>query len=149
MQRGPYAKEGMDYSQVADVISTHAAEGDCLVLDITTAWKPGPIRPLTAARPEVYHRLNDPGRGMSAIQRHWLWDGHLAIQAVAKRLAGCRVIWTISERDKTRPDHERGDSVPAGPRLSRTPDFQVPHKMGFRIVERWQFNFAQVTKSTR
>lgn len=149
VQRGPYAKEGMDYSQVADVISTHAAEGDCLVLDITTAWKPGPIRPLTAARPALYQRLNDPGRGTTAVQRHWLWDGHLAIQAVAKRLTGCRVIWTISERDKTRPEHERGDSVPPGPRLSRTPDFQIPHKMGFRIVERWQFNFAQVTKSTR
>ena len=53
VQRGPYAKEGMDYSQVADVISTHAAAGDCLLLDTTTAWKPGPIRPLTAARPGI------------------------------------------------------------------------------------------------
>ncbi|MBX9638864.1 MAG: glycosyltransferase family 39 protein, partial [Mycobacteriaceae bacterium] len=32
-QRGPYAKEGWDYSQVADVISAHAAPGDCLLVD--------------------------------------------------------------------------------------------------------------------
>ncbi|EUA90799.1 conserved transmembrane domain protein [Mycobacterium ulcerans str. Harvey] len=40
-QRGPYAKEGRDYSQVADVISTHAAPGDCLLVDNTVPWKPG------------------------------------------------------------------------------------------------------------
>lgn len=149
VQRGPYAKEGMDYSQVADVISSHAAAGDCLVLDNTTNWKPGPARPLTAARPEVYERLNDPGRGISAVQGRWLWDGHLGIQGVANRLARCRVIWTISDRDKSRPDHERGEAVPPGARLSRAPAYQVPHQMGFRVVERWQFSFAQVTKSTR
>ena len=32
-QRGPYAKESMDYSQVADVISRYAKPGDCLVMD--------------------------------------------------------------------------------------------------------------------
>lgn len=149
VQRGPYAKEGMDYSQVADVINTEATDGDCLVLDNTTAWKPGPIRPLTAARPAVYERLNDPGRGATAVARHWLWDGHLGIEGVAKRLAGCRVIWTVSERDKSRPAHERGDSVPPGPRLGRAPAYQVPRLMGFRVVERWQFSFAQVTRSTR
>jgi uncharacterized membrane protein len=31
-QRGPYAKEGMDFSQVADVITAHASPGDCLIL---------------------------------------------------------------------------------------------------------------------
>ncbi len=149
VQRGPYAKEGMDYSQVADVISSRAAADDCLVLDNEITWKPGAIRPLTAARPAVYQRLNDPGRGISAVQAHWLWDGHLGITGIAKRLVGCRVIWTVSERDKTRPDHERGNAVPPGPRLSRAPAYQVPHQMGFRVVERWQFNFAQVTKSTR
>ena len=40
----------MDYSQVADVITQHAAPGDCLIMDNTATWKPGPIRPLTAAR---------------------------------------------------------------------------------------------------
>ncbi len=149
VQRGPYAKEGMDYSQIADVIGAHAADGDCLVLDPTTAWKPGPIRPLTAARPALYQRLSDPGRGATGVQRNFLWDYNLAIEVIAKRLAGCRVIWTVTERDKTRPDHERGESVPPGQRLGRAPAYRIPHRMGFRVVERWQFNFAQVTKSAR
>jgi mannosyltransferase len=149
VQRGPYAKEGMDYSQVADVISAHAADGDCLVLDNTITWLPGAIRALTAARPEVYERLNDPGRGISAVKARWLWDGELAIQRVANRLTRCRVIWTVSDRDTSRPDHERGDAVPPGARLSRAAAYQVPNKMGFHLVERWQFSFAQVTKSTR
>lgn len=149
VQRGPYAKEGMDYSQIADLIDAHAADGDCLVLDPTTAWAPGPIRPLTAARPAVYQRLTDPGRGATAVQRHFLWDYNLAVEAIAKRLAGCRVIWTVTDRDRTRPDYERGDAVPPGRRLGRVPAYQIPHRMGFRVVERWQFNFAQVTKSGR
>jgi mannosyltransferase len=27
--------------------------------------------------------------------------------------------------------------------------YQVPQRFGFHVVERWQFSFAQVTKSTR
>ncbi|MCV7435765.1 hypothetical protein H7K35_00950, partial [Mycobacterium seoulense] len=37
------AKEGWDYSQVADLISSHAAPGDCLMVDNTVPWRPGPI----------------------------------------------------------------------------------------------------------
>ena len=58
-QRGPYAKAYMDYSAVADVIDRNAAPGDCLILDNSTTWAPGPIRPLTAARPAVYQKLRD------------------------------------------------------------------------------------------
>lgn len=74
-----------------------AAGGDRLVLDPTTAWKPWPIRPLTAARPAAYQRLNDPGRGPTAVQRQFLWDFQLAIESIAKRLAGCRVVRTVSD----------------------------------------------------
>ena len=51
--------------------------------------------------------------------------------------------------DTTVPDHESGASLSPGPRLQRAPAYQVPHNMGFHIVERWQFSFAQVVKSTR
>ena len=34
-QRGPYAKYGMDYSQVADLITAKAAPGDCLLVNDT------------------------------------------------------------------------------------------------------------------
>lgn len=148
-QRGPYAKEGMDFSQIADVITAHASAGDCLILDNTTTWKPGPIRPLTAARPAAYAKLVDPGRGLRGPQRNRLWDQHLGIWGVADRVQRCTVLWTVSERDITEPDHQRGQALDPGPRLKRAPAYQVPHHMGFHIVERWQFSFAQVVKSTR
>ena len=149
VQRGPYAKEGMDYSAVADVIDAHASPGDCLILDNTANWAPGPIRPLTAARPSVYEKLIDPGRGQRAVDRNRLWDAHLGIWGVADSVRKCTVLWTVSQRDTTVPAHESGPSLNPGLRLQRAPAYQVPHRMGFHIVERWQFNFAQVVKSTR
>jgi mannosyltransferase len=148
-QRGPYAKEGMDFSQVADVITAHASAGDCLILDNTTTWKPGPIRPLTAARPGAYAKLVDPGRGMRAPQRNRLWDAHLGIWGVADNVRHCTVLWTVSERDPAVPDRQSGQGLDPGPRLKRAPAYEVPQRMGFHIVERWQFSFAQVVKSTR
>ena len=148
-QRGPYAKEGMDFSQVADVITAHASPGDCLILDNTTAWKPGPIRPLTAARPAAYEKLIDPGRGMRGPQRNRLWDAHLGIWGVADRVRHCTVLWTVSERDPAVPERESGPVLDPGPRLKRAPAYQVPQRLGFHIVERWQFSFAQVVRSTR
>jgi mannosyltransferase len=148
-QRGPYAKEGMDFSQVADVITTHASPGDCLILDNTTAWKPGPIRPLTAARPAAYAKLVDPGRGPRAAERNRLWDAHVAIWRVVDRVRHCTVLWTVSERDRSVPARQSGSGFDPGPRLRRAPAYQVPQGLGFHIVERWQFNFAQVVKSTR
>ncbi|BBY42676.1 glycosyltransferase family 39 protein [Mycolicibacterium celeriflavum] len=148
-QRGPYAKEGMDFSQVADVITAHASPGDCLVLDNTTNWAPGPIRPLTAARPQAYAQLVDPGRGPRAADRNRLWDAHLGIWGVADQLRRCTVLWTVSQRDTSVADRESGTALDPGPRLRRAPAYRVPQAMGFRVVERWQFSFAQVVKSTR
>ncbi|AKK28269.1 glycosyltransferase family 39 protein [Mycobacterium sp. EPa45] len=148
-QRGPYAKEGMDYSQVADVITYHAAPGDCLVMDNSTAWKPGPIRPLLAARPAAFAKLHDFGRGPTGIDRNLLWDAHIAVWTWADKMPGCPAIWTVSERDNRLPSYERGPALRGGPRLERAMAYQVPYRFGFRVVERWQFNFAQVTKSIR
>lgn len=149
VQRGPYAKEGMDFSQVADIVTAHAAPGDCLIMDNTTTWLPGPIRPLTAARPAAYAKLVDPGRGTRAADRNRLWDAHLGIWGVADQVRKCTVLWTVSQRDGSVPDHQSGADLDPGPRLRRAPAYQVPERMGFHIVERWQFNFAQIVKSTR
>jgi mannosyltransferase len=149
VQRGPYAKEGMDYSHVADVITQHAAPGDCLIMDNTVTWLPGPIRALTAARPSAYEKLIDPGRGMRAVDRNRLWDAHLGLWGVADRIRQCTVLWTVSERDTTVPDGQSGRALDPGPRLARSPAYRVPQGLGFHVVERWQFSFAQVTKSTR
>ncbi|MGY4709098.1 glycosyltransferase family 39 protein [Mycolicibacterium sp. CBM1] len=148
-QRGQYAKEAMDYSQVADVITRYAASGDCLIMDNTAAWKPGPIRPLLAARPAAFAKLHDYGRGKTAIQRNMLWDSHIPIWRWSDKLWGCPAVWTVTERDATLPAHQRASSLPAGPRLGRTMAYQVPSRFGFHVVERWQFSFAQVTKSIR
>lgn len=148
-QRGPYAKEDMDYSQVADVITRYASPGDCLVMDNSTTWKPGPIRPLLAARPAAFAKLADYGRGKRAVERNMLWDSHLAIWTWADKLPGCSTVWTVSERDNSVPLHEAGPALSPGPRLAKAMAYQVPSRFGFRVVERWQFSFAQVTKSIR
>lgn len=148
-QRGPYAKEHMDYSQVADVITQYAAPGDCLVMDNSTSWKPGPIRPLVAARPAAFAKLSDYGRGKRAVDRNMLWDSHQAIWTWADKLPSCHTLWTVSERDTSLSDHQAGTNLAPGPRLARAMAYQVPSRFGFHIVERWQFSFAQVTKSTQ
>ena len=45
-QRQRYAKEGWDYSDVADVTTAQASPGDCLLVDNTVNWLPGPVRAL-------------------------------------------------------------------------------------------------------
>jgi mannosyltransferase len=154
-QRGLYAKEGWDYSRVADVIAAHAAPGDCLLVDNTVYWRPGPIRALLAARPAAFQPLVDVGRGGRGPDRGTLWDGHVAVWLVKDRLNKCGTVWTISDHDTTLPQHQRlpehqsGKSLPPGPRLGRAPAYLTPRQLGFHIVERWQLHRTQVTKSVR
>ncbi len=148
-QRQPYAKEGWDYSQVADVITAHAAPGDCLLVDNTVGWLPGPIRALLATRPAAFAPLVDVGRGPRAPERVTLWDGHVAVWLVVGRLYQCTTLWTISTHDRALPDHQSGESLPPGRVLGRAPAYQTPKLVGFRIVERWQLHRTQVVKSVR
>jgi mannosyltransferase len=146
-QRGPYAKEGWDYSQVADVIAAHAAPGDCLLVDNTVHWLPGPIRALLGTRPAAFRPLVDVGNAGRGPQRGTLWDGHVAVWLVKDRLNKCGTVWTISDHDTTLPQHQSGKSLPPGQRLGRAPAYLTPRQLGFHIVERWQFHRTQVTKS--
>ncbi len=148
-QRQPYAKEGWDYSQVADVISAHAAPGDCLLVDNTVGWLPGPIRALLATRPAAFRPLIDVGRGQRGPERATLWDGHVAVRLVVGRLYQCTTLWTISTHDTTLPDHQAGTSLPPGKVLGRAPAYLTAQLVGFRIVERWQLHRTQVIKSVR
>jgi len=148
-QRQRYAKEGWDYSDVADLISTHAAPGDCLLVDNTVGWLPGPIRALLAARPAAFRPLVDVGLGVPAPERGTLWDGHKAVWLVKDRLNKCTTVWTISTHDTTLPNHQSGKSLPPGRVLRRAPAYLTPKQLGFHIVERWQFHRTQVVKSTR
>lgn len=147
-QRGPYAKLGMDYSQVADFISQKSAPGDCVLLD-DTGWKYPPARPLMAARPAAYRTLIDVGLWERASTRGGLYDTNLAPFVVADRISRCGVLWIIAPRDPTLAAHEQGAALPPGTRFGADNAFWVPHDLGFRLLERWQFNLAQVIRATR
>ncbi len=147
-QRWPYAKEGWDYSQVADLVSSHAAPGDCLMVDNTVPWRPGPIRALLATRPAAFRSLIDVERGAYGPKVGWLWDGHVAVWLTTAKINKCTTIWTITDKDKSLPDHQAGQSLPPGV-FGRTPAYRFPSYLGFHIVERWQFHHSQVVKSTR
>ncbi|ORV48822.1 hypothetical protein AWC05_03775 [Mycobacterium florentinum] len=148
VQRWPYAKEGWDYSQVADVISSHAAPGDCLLADNTVPWRPGPIRALLATRPGAFRSLIDVERGVYGPKVGSLWDGHVAVWLTTAKINKCTTLWTITNYDKSFPDHQSGQSLPPGA-FGRTPAYKFPGYLGFHIVERWQFHYSQVVKSTR
>ena len=147
-QRWPYAKEGWDYSQVADVIGAHAAAGDCLMVDNTVQWKPGPIRALLAARPAAFRSLIDVGRGTYGPKVGSLWDGHVAVWLVTAKIHKCPTLWTITDHDKSLPDHQTGQSLPPVLGSARAPAYRFPAYLGFRIVERWQFHYSQVVRLT-
>jgi mannosyltransferase len=148
-QRQRYAKESWDYSDVADLISAQAAPGDCLLVDNTVGWLPGPVRALLATRPDAYRPLVDVGRGVPAPKRETLWDGHVAVWLVVGRLYKCTTLWTISTHDTKLPNHQSGTSLPPGRMLARAPAYLTAKNVGFHIVERWQFHRTQVVKSTR
>jgi mannosyltransferase len=147
-QRWPYAKEGWDYSQVADVISAHATPGDCLMVDNTVSWKPGPVRALLASRPAAFRSLIDVGRGVYGPKVGSLWDGHVAVWLVTAKINKCPSLWTITDHDKSLPDHQTGQSLPPGSAFGRAPAYRFPAYLGFRIVERWQFHYSQVVRLT-
>lgn len=149
LQRGPYAKLGIDYSDVADLIAARATPGDCVLLDDTVTWQPGPIRALVESRPAAFEKLVDVGRGESGAGKGTMWSENRPPDAVLDGLAQCRVIWTLSQRDPTLPAHEVGIALEPGPRFSQYPAFFRPAELGFRLVERWQFNLSQVTRAVR
>lgn len=149
VQRNPYAKYGMDYSQVADLIAARAAPGDCLLVNDTVTFMPAPMRPLLAARPDAYRKLVDLTLWQRATDRDDVFDTNLIPEVVAGPLSHCGVVWIITQADESRPAREQGFALPPGPRYGPTPAFAVPRDLGFRLVERWQFNLVQVIEARR
>ncbi|ORW89188.1 hypothetical protein AWB92_21450 [Mycobacterium sp. IEC1808] len=148
-QHNPYAKYGMDYSQVADLITAKAAPGNCLLVNDTVTFMPAPMRPLMAARPDAYRKLVDLTLWQRATDRRDVFDTNLIPEVVARPLSQCGVVWIITQADPAVPAHEQGPAIPPGPVYGPTPAFAVPHDLGFRLVERWQFNLVQVLKAER
>lgn len=148
-QRSPYAKYGMDYSQVADLITAKAAPGDCLLVNDTVTFMPAPMRPLMAARPDAYRKLIDLSLWQRATDRNDVFDTNLIPEATAGPLSDCRVVWIITQADPAQPAHEQGPALPPGPLFGGTPAFSVPRDLGFRLTDRWQFNLVQVIKAAK
>jgi len=149
VQRGPYAKYGMDYSQVADLITAKAAPGDCLLVNDTVTFMPAPMRPLLAARPDAYRPLADVSLWQRATDRNHVFDTNLIPEASAGPLSDCRIVWIITQSDPAQPAHEQNPAMPPGPLFGGTPAFSVPRDLGFRLTERWQFNLVQVIKAAK
>jgi mannosyltransferase len=148
-QRGPHGKRGMDYSQAADVVQAHAAPEDCLLLDDTVTWVPGPIRAMVHARPAAYSALVDVAQGRPALEGGTMWSENLVPDKVMDKIGACKAIWVLSERAPELPDHQRGEQLPPDNRFARHPSYFRPAQLGFQIVERWQFNQSQVMKMVR
>ena len=149
VQRGPYAKYGMDYSQVADLITAKAAPGDCLLVNDTVTFMPAPMRPLLAARPDAYRKLVDLSLWQRATDLNDVFDTNLIPEATAGPLSNCHTVWIVTQADPAQPAHEQDPLLPPGPLFGGTPAFSVPRDLGFRLVERWQFNLVQVIKATK
>jgi mannosyltransferase len=58
-------------------------------------------------------------------------------------------VWIITQADKSRPAQEQAPILPPGQLFGATPAFSVPNDLGFRLLERWQFNLVQVVKAAR
>jgi mannosyltransferase len=112
------------------------------------AWRPGPIRALLASRPAAFRSLVDIERGVYGPKVGSLWDGHVAVWLTTAKIDKCTTIWTITGTDSSVPNHQAGRSLSPGAFL-RAPAYRFPSYLGFHIVERWQFHYSQVVKSTR
>jgi len=145
-QRGPYAKFGADYSQVDELIATRAAPGECL--DVDDAAPSTVTEALKAARPDAFRALRDDGQVRSAVDRGSLFEQRAPITMWRNALRTCPGLWTVSARDPALPAHEQGHDLAPGTTLGGSTAYRVPAELGFRIVERWQFNLTQVTRST-
>lgn len=149
VQRGPYAKYGMDYTPVADLIAASAATGDCLLVDDTVTFHPAPMRPLLAARPDAYRGLVDVSLWQRATDTGAVFDTNLIPEASVGPLEHCATVWIITQADPAAPRDESGVAIPPGPLFGVSRAFAVTHDIGLRLVQRWQFNLVQVIKAVR
>lgn len=146
-QRGPYAKFGHDQSDVARLIAAEADRGDCLNIDL--AAPESMINGLTAAHPDAFSGLRDPGVSRIGSDEGGLFESRVPVSAWTDKLVTCTVLWTVTERDDTAPPHTRETPLPPGGHLAAEVAYRVPAFLGFRAVERWQFNLSQVVRSVR
>lgn len=140
----PRVRNNQDYRAAAEVID-RAEPGDCLLVEDVNKRRWPPLRSALVVRPAVYDKLRDPGKVPSVS----FFDYTNKTSAVTKKLADCPALWVISDADRSMPTRQQGVTLPPGPVLGESESYSVPAKLGFQIVERWQFGAIQVTKLTR
>jgi mannosyltransferase len=120
-QRGPYAKYGSDYSQIAGVLAAHSAPGECL--SVVGGDSGSPADGVEGAR--LIHRdgLVDIGTDESARQRNSLFGSWLPVDR--RPLADCAVVWVVTAAEAR------------------------PGTPGFRVQQQWHFNQTVVSKQVR
>jgi mannosyltransferase len=104
---------------------------------------------LMAARPDAYRKFVDVSVWQRAPDHSAIFDTNLIPQASVGPLEHCRDLWIITQADNSVPQHEEGPALPPGPQFGNTPVFAVSAQMGFRLLERWQFNLVQVIRAVR
>jgi mannosyltransferase len=150
-RQNAFARNDQAYDHVSEIIDRYADYDDCLLVE-DAGVEPGtnskrwpPLRSMLVVRPTVYEKLTDHGRE----PWNFFFDGTKPVSGWAEKLRGCPAIWTITDRDWSLPEHQRGPQLPPGPFLEKTESYKVPSRFGFHVVERWQFRSSQVTRSTR
>ena len=106
---------------MADLITEKAAPGDCLLVNDTVTFMPAPMRPLMAARPDAYRKLIDLSLWQRATDRNDVFDTNLIPEASAGPLSDCRVVWIITQADKSQARARTGPDVAAQARYSAAP----------------------------
>ena len=129
-QRNPYAKYGMDYSQVADLITAKAAPGDCLLVNDTVTFMPAPMRPLLAARPDAYREADrsHPVAAGHGPQRGLRHQPHTRGRRHAVEPLRCGLDHHPGRRVGARS--RAGFGVAARPALRRDPGLRGPARSG-------------------
>lgn len=153
-QRGPYGRAGgTDFSQVADYIGAHARPGDCVAYAPPPSWNPVSSRMIARAKPADFAGLRDVGAKVSADDADLLWDVDKPVTAYRSFARGCRVMWVLTDRDRSRPSR----LFPGGMSVWRFDRFRFTDTAlyrelaatGLRIDDRVSFNNSQVVRMVR
>ena len=75
-----------------------------------------------------------------------MWDAHYCSVGLGRSDARLPALWTVTGTTPPCPT-VNVDPPSRRDRAWRAMAYQVPSRFGFHVVERWQFSFAQVTKS--
>lgn len=93
-QRGPFAKNDSDWSQVAGIISSRATAGDAVVFDDAT--RPSlRLRLAMHSYPRAFHGLNDITLDTPYAENTWWWDKTFKVKTVADRFTGVDRVWLL------------------------------------------------------